>query len=217
MADIINELKTLKIIPVIKIGDAKDALPLARALAEGGLPCAEVTFRTSCAAEAIKNIASHLKDDMLVGAGTVLNPRQVDEAIDAGAKFIVSPGLNPDVVKHCIKLDVPVIPGVITPTEIELALSLGLKVVKFFPAEAAGGLAMLKALAAPYGDIHYVPTGGIGPENLLKYLAYDKVVACGGSWMVKEEMIGAGDFASIKTLTMEAVKLRDSIGNPLAE
>jgi len=207
MTNIFEKLKELSIVPVIKITNAAKAVPLAEALAEGGLPCAEVTFRTAQAAGAIRAITDALKERMLVGAGTVLTCKQADEAAAAGAKFVVAPGLNPEVVRHCQKINLPVLPGVMTPSEIEQALSLGLGVVKFFPAENAGGLKMVKALAAPYGDLFFVPTGGIGPDNLLPYLEFNKVLACGGSWMVKEEWINAGDFGKITRATAEAMEI----------
>ena len=178
-----KRISEIGIIPVIKIKDAAGAVPLAQALARGGLPAAEITFRTACAEEAIRRITAELPD-MLVGAGTVLTVEQASRAKDAGASFIVSPGLNPEVVSWCLEAGVPVLPGVCTPSDIEKALSLGLKTVKFFPAEASGGVAMLKAMSAPYGDVRFMPTGGINEKNLLAYLSFPKVVACGGSFMV---------------------------------
>jgi len=204
MKDIYTELYEYGLIPVIKISDVNTALPLAKALCAGGLPAAEITFRTECAAEAISIITRELPN-MLVGAGTVLTPEQADRAVAAGAKFIVSPGLNPAVVKHCQSIGVPVLPGCATPSEIEQAMELGLSVVKFFPAEAAGGLPMIKAMSAPYGGIRFMPTGGINEDNLLSYLAFNKIVACGGSFMVKESLIANGDFEEITALTRAAV------------
>ena len=204
MSDIIKELHDFGLVPVIKITDVKNALPLAKALKEGGLNCAEITFRTACAKEAIAEITKAMPD-MLVGAGTVLTPEQADEAIEAGSKFIVSPGLNPRVVKHCIERGVPVLPGCATPSEVETAIELGLKAVKFFPAEAAGGLNMIKSMSAPYGQIKFMPTGGINENNMLDYLAFDKIIACGGSFMVKDALIDAGDFEEITRLTKNAV------------
>lgn len=204
MSDIIKELHDFGLVPVIKITDVKNAIPLARALADGGLNCAEITFRTACAKEAIAEITKAMPD-MLVGAGTVLTPEQADEAIEAGAKFIVSPGLNPRVVKHCIERGVPVLPGCATPSEVETAIELGLKAVKFFPAEAAGGLNMIKSMSAPYGQIKFMPTGGINENNMLDYLAFDKIIACGGSFMVKDALIEAGNFEEITRLTKNAV------------
>ncbi len=202
--DIIKELHDFGLVPVIKITDVKNAVPLAQALAKGGLNCAEITFRTACAKEAIAEITKAMPD-MLVGAGTVLTPEQADEAIEAGAKFIVSPGLNPRVVKHCIERGVPVLPGCATPSEVETAIELGLKAVKFFPAEAAGGLNMIKSMSAPYGQIKFMPTGGINENNMLDYLAFDKIIACGGSFMVKDALIDAGNFEEITRLTKNAV------------
>lgn len=206
MQDIFRQLQLTGIVPVIKITDAAKAVPLAKALAVGGLNCAEITFRTAQAADAIKAVTQALPD-MPVGAGTVLTCAQADEAVAAGAKFIVAPGFNPDVVRHCQDINIPVLPGCCTPSEIEQALSLGLTVVKFFPAEAAGGLDMVKAMAAPYGNVRFVPTGGIGPANLLSYLSFKKILACGGSWMVKEELIDAGAFERIAEMTRTAVDL----------
>lgn len=198
-------LKELGIVPVIVIDEPGDAAPLADALAEGGLPCAEVTFRTPDAAEALRRLVD-ARDDVLAGAGTVLTTLQVDEAREAGAAFIVSPGLNPRVVEHCLGHGIPVFPGVCTPTEIEAALALGLTTVKFFPAEPIGGLPYLKAIAAPYGMLRFVPTGGIGVARIAEYLAYDRVVACGGSWMAPQDRIRAGDFEWIRRETARAVE-----------
>ncbi|MDO4623230.1 MAG: bifunctional 4-hydroxy-2-oxoglutarate aldolase/2-dehydro-3-deoxy-phosphogluconate aldolase, partial [Eubacteriales bacterium] len=186
--------------------DAKDASPLADALCEGGLPCAEVTFRTAAAADVIKSM-SEAHPEMLVGAGTVLTTEQVDRAVEAGAKFIVSPGLNPKVVKYCIEKNIPVTPGTQTPSEMELALELGLDTVKFFPAEPAGGLKMIKAVAAPYTTLSFMPTGGINAQNVKEYLAYDRIVACGGSWMVKGDLVKAGKFDEIRELVREAAAI----------
>ena len=206
METMVERISEIGIIPVIKIKDAAGAVPLAPALARGGLPAAEITFRTACAAEAIQRITSELPD-MLVGAGTVLTVEQAKRAKEAGASFIVSPGLNPEVVSWCIEAGVPVIPGVCTPSDIEKALSLGLYTVKFFPAEASGGVAMLKAMSAPYGDVRFMPTGGVNEKNLLEYLSFPKVVACGGSFMVNEKLIDSGDYAAITALTEKAVSL----------
>ena len=204
MSDIIKDLHDYGLGPVIKITDVKNAIPLAKALKDGGLNCAEITFRTACAKDAIKEITTAIPD-MLVGAGTVLTPEQADEAIEAGAKFIVSPGLNPRVVQHCIERNVPILPGCATPSEVEQAIELGLKAVKFFPAEAAGGLNMIKSMSAPYGQIKFMPTGGINENNMLEYLAFDKIIACGGSFMVKDSLIDAGNFEEITRLTKNAV------------
>ena len=181
--DMMKQLHRIGLIPVIKIENAEDAVPLAKALIDGGLPAAEITFRTKCAAEAIKNITEAFPE-MLVGAGTVLTTEQVDAAIEAGSKFLVSPGLNPKVTAYCLSKGVPMLPGCSNPSDVEAALELGLSTVKFFPAEAAGGLKMLKAMAAPYGQLTFMPTGGINENNLLDYLKFNKIVACGGSFMV---------------------------------
>lgn len=204
MNDILDKLSKIGIVPVIKLNDSKDAAPLAEALCNGSLPCAEITFRTDAAEESIR-IISGKYPDMLVGAGTVLTTEQVDRAISAGAKFIVSPGLNPVIVEYCIKKNVAVTPGCSTPSDIERALELGLDVVKFFPAEACGGLPMIKAMSAPYTNVKFMPTGGINAKNLNEYLAFDKIIACGGSWMVPQSLIEAGDFTGIEKLTAEAV------------
>jgi 2-dehydro-3-deoxyphosphogluconate aldolase/(4S)-4-hydroxy-2-oxoglutarate aldolase len=202
---IFEKLSELKIVPVITLHDAKKAAPLAQALIAGGLPCAEVTFRTAAAAEGIKNM-TQAYPDILVGAGTVLTPQQADQAVTAGAKFIVAPGLNPDVVRHCQNIGIPVLPGVMTPSEIEQGLALGLSYLKFFPAEAAGGVNMLRALSAPYGSVKFMPTGGITAKNLESYLTLKAVFCCGGSWMVKEDLLTNGDFEEITRLTKEAVQ-----------
>ena len=204
MNPILEQFQKLGIIPVVVIDDAKDAVPLAKALCEGGLPVAEVTFRTDAAEEAIRLMAEAYPE-MLVGAGTVLTTEQVDRAVAAGSKFIVSPGLNPKVVKYCQEKNVPITPGTARPTDIEMALELGLDVVKFFPAEQNGGLAMIKAMAAPYTKVKFMPTGGINAKNLKSYLDFDKIIACGGSWMVPKDLVAAGDFEAIKNLTREAV------------
>ncbi len=202
----ISELYSIGLIPVIKIENADDAVPLAKALIDGGLPAAEITFRTKCAAEAIKNITDAFPE-MLVGAGTVLTTEQVDAAIAAGSKFIVSPGLNPKVVSYCLSKGVPMLPGCANPSDVEAALELGLTTVKFFPAEAVGGLKMLKAMAAPYGQLTFMPTGGINENNLLDYLKFNKIIACGGSFMVNEDLIKAKDWDAITALTKNAVKI----------
>ena len=202
----------LGVVPVVVLEDAKDAAPLAKALVEGGLPCAEVTFRTDAAEESIKIMASEYPD-MFVGAGTVLTIDQVDRAVAAGAKFIVSPGFDPEIVDYCLSKDIPVFPGVITPSEVAQAVKRGLKVVKFFPAEQFGGVATIKAMAAPYVGLKFMPTGGVNAKNLENYLSCDRIVACGGSWMVKGDLVKAGKFDEIKTLTEEAVKLAAQIRN----
>ncbi len=204
MNKVLEEIKKIGIVPVVVLNDAKDAEPLAKALVDGGLPCAEVTFRTDAAAESIK-IITEKYPKMLVGAGTVLTTEQVDKAIDAGAKFIVSPGLNPKVVEYCLEKNIPVTPGTSNPSDVEKAIELGLEVVKFFPAEASGGLKFLKAIAGPYKNMMFMPTGGISEKNINEYLAFNKIIACGGSWMVKSDLIKAGEFDKITELVREAV------------
>ncbi len=204
MNAVIEEISKIGIVPVIALDDAKDAEPLAKALCEGGLPCAEVTFRTAAAEESIR-IMSEKFPQMLVGAGTVLNPEQVDRAVNAGAKFIVSPGLNPKTVAYCVSKNIPIVPGCANPSDVEQAIEQGLEVVKFFPAEQAGGLKMIKAMSAPYTSVKFMPTGGINADNLIDYLNFNKIVACGGSWMVSKDMVTAGEFDKITKLTKEAV------------
>lgn len=208
--DIYEKLSKYRVVPVIKLDNTEDAVPLAAALIAGGLPCAEITYRTAAATESIRRVAAEFPQ-MLIGAGTVLTAEQADSAMEAGAAFIVSPGLNPDTVKHCLERGYPVIPGVMTPSEIELALSLGLDTLKFFPAEAAGGLKMIKAVSAPYGMLRFMPTGGISPANLREYLSFDKIIACGGSWMVPPDAVKNKDFKTIERLTAEAVGLAEGI------
>jgi len=205
MADLSESLRHLRIVPVIIIEDPADAEPLAAALTEGGLPCAEITFRTAGAVEALRRMAGEFPD-MLVGAGTVLSPQQAAEARSAGAKFIVSPGFNARVVDYCQEHDIPVYPGVCTPTEIEAALEKDLKVLKFFPAEPMGGVPFLKAIAGPYHRVEFMPTGGINPGNLQNYLSIPKVVACGGSWMAPSEWIKGKEFERIRQETERAVQ-----------
>ncbi len=205
MLPILETISKIGIVPVVKLDDAKDAAPLAEALCKGGIPCAEVTFRTGAAAAAIK-IMTSTYPDMIVGAGTVLTTEQVDKAVEAGAKFIVSPGLNPKIVKYCVDTNIPITPGVNSPSEIETAIEFGLEVVKFFPAEQSGGIAKIKAMAAPYVNMKFMPTGGINAGNINSYLDFPKVIACGGSWMVPGDLISAGEFDKIEELTREAVK-----------
>jgi 2-dehydro-3-deoxyphosphogluconate aldolase/(4S)-4-hydroxy-2-oxoglutarate aldolase len=204
MKTILHDIEMTGIVPVIAIDDAENAVPLAKALMDGGLPCAEVTFRTAAAKEAMMKIAEAYPQ-MLMGAGTVLTVDQVKTAVGCGAKFIVAPGLNPAVVEYCIANSIPVFPGVATPSEVERAMELGLNVVKFFPAEGNGGLPYLKAIGGPYKQMRFIPTGGIDETNLLSYLKYSQIVACGGSWMVKPEMIAAKRFDEIRTMTERAV------------
>lgn len=198
------------VVPVVVLNDADDAVPLADALIKGGLPCAEVTFRTDAAEESIRRICESFPD-MLVGAGTVLTTKQVERAHKAGAKFIVSPGFDPEIIDCCISIGLPVLPGCITPSEIAQAVKRGLKVVKFFPAEQSGGVAMIKAMAAPYSMVKFMPTGGISTKNLADYLSCDKILCCGGSWMVKEDLIKSGSFDKITDMTREATALAKSI------
>jgi len=204
MNKILEKIGELGIIPVVKIEKAEDALPLGRALLDGDLPIAEITFRTSAAEESIKILTKELPK-LLVGAGTVLTVEQVKEAVSAGAQFIVSPGFNPRVVDYCIENSIPITPGINNPTQIEMALERGIEVVKFFPAEASGGLPLLKSMSAPYAGIKFIPTGGINLNNLCSYLSDNKVLACGGSWMVKADLISSGNFAEITRLTKEAI------------
>ncbi len=196
----------LGVVPVVVLNDAKDAAPLAKALVEGGLPCAEVTFRTAAAEESIR-IMTQEYPEMFVGAGTVLTIEQVDRAVAAGAKFIVSPGFDPEIVDYCLEKEIPIFPGVVTPSELAQAVKRGLKVVKFFPAAQFGGLSTIKALAAPYTTVSFMPTGGVSASNLKEFLSYDRIIACGGSWMVKGDLVKTGDFAKIRELTAEAVAL----------
>lgn len=206
MNEVLKKIQEIGIVPVVVLNDAKDAAPLAKALCDGGLPCAEVTFRTDAAEESIR-IMTEQFPDMLVGAGTVLTTEQVDRAVAAGAKFIVSPGLNPRIVKYCVEKGILITPGCSNPSDIEIALENGLEVVKFFPAEPAGGLKMIKVMAAPYVGVKFMPTGGINQTNVRDYLAYDRILACGGSWMVKGSLVDAGEFDKIEELTREAVEI----------
>ena len=206
MNDTLVQIGKTGIVPVVVLNNASDAEPLAEALINGGLPCAEVTFRTEAAEDSIM-LMSKKFPEMFVGAGTVLTTEQVDRAIGAGAKFIVSPGFNPKVVEYCLKNNYPITPGIMTPTELEMALGFGLDVVKFFPAENAGGLKMIKAMSAPYTMMKFMPTGGINATNVGDYLACDKILACGGSWMVKGDLIKGGNFAEIEKLTAEAAEI----------
>jgi 2-dehydro-3-deoxyphosphogluconate aldolase/(4S)-4-hydroxy-2-oxoglutarate aldolase len=204
--EIFERIRATGIVPVIKLEKAADARPLGKALLEGGLPVAEVTFRTGAAPEAIRILRAEFPG-MLVGAGTVLTPAQADAAIAAGAAFAVTPGFNPRVVDHCLSRGLPVVPGVNSPSQVELGLERGLTLLKFFPAEISGGVKMLKALHGPYAEASFVPTGGVEPANLASYLALKYVAAVGGSWMVKDELIAAGRFAEVTALSAEAVRL----------
>jgi 2-dehydro-3-deoxyphosphogluconate aldolase/(4S)-4-hydroxy-2-oxoglutarate aldolase len=201
--EIVQQLEALRVFPVVVIHDAGQAKALAGALMQGGLPCAEVTFRTAAAADALRAMAGI--PGLLRGAGTILTVDQAKQAVDSGAQFLVSPGFNPKVVTYCVSQQIPIFPGVATPTEIEMALDHGLTVVKFFPAEAFGGVKTLKAVAAPYGMTRFIPTGGITAKNLADYLAMPQVLACGASWMVESTLIESGNFTEITRRTREAV------------
>ncbi|WP_461810568.1 bifunctional 4-hydroxy-2-oxoglutarate aldolase/2-dehydro-3-deoxy-phosphogluconate aldolase [Faecalimonas sp.] len=212
MSNVSEKIQEMGVVPVVVLNDAKDAAPLAKALCEGGLPCAEVTFRTEAAEESIRIMATEYPE-MLVGAGTVLTINQVDRAVAAGAKFIVSPGFDPEIVDYCLSKNILVFPGCITPSEVAQAVKRGLKVVKFFPAEQFGGVSTIKALAAPYVGVKFMPTGGVNAKNLDSYLSCDKIVACGGSWMVKGSLVEERKFDEIETLVKEAVQLVNDIRN----
>lgn len=209
---IAEKIQSMGVVPVVVLEDTKDAAPLAQALTEGGLPCAEVTFRTEAAEESIRIMAEQFPE-MLVGAGTVLTTDQVDCAVAAGAKFIVSPGFDPEIVDYCLDKKIPVFPGCITPSEVTQAVKRGLEVVKFFPAEQFGGVATIKALAAPFTNVKFMPTGGVNAKNLESYLSFPRIIACGGSWMVSGALVKEGKFDEIKALTEEAVSLVKQIRN----
>lgn len=204
MNEVFEKISALRLVPVVKIENSQDAVPLGRALLEARLPIAEITFRTAAAEAAIRALTAELPE-LLVGAGTVLSVDQVKSAVDAGARFMVAPGFNPTVVDYCVEHNISVVPGVNNPSQIERALERKLKVVKFFPAEASGGLPFLKAVAAPYSDILFLPTGGINLQNLLRYLSFPRVIACGGSWMVETALTSAGNFEEIERRSREAV------------
>jgi 2-dehydro-3-deoxyphosphogluconate aldolase/(4S)-4-hydroxy-2-oxoglutarate aldolase len=198
MKTIEQKLQAIRIVPVIAIKDIAQAVPLAKVLVENGLPCAEVTFRTAAAAESIR-LMRDAYPELLIGAGTILNQEQVDQAIEAGADFIVSPGLNPNTVKYCQEKGAIIVPGVNNPSLVEQAMELGLKTLKFFPAEPSGGIAMLKSLSAVY-PVKFMPTGGISVNNVEDYLALDSVIACGGTWMVPTDLIDQGKWSEIAEL-----------------
>ncbi|RBM47393.1 2-dehydro-3-deoxyphosphogluconate aldolase [Vibrio tarriae] len=206
MSSIKQQLKALKVIPVIAIDNAEDIIPLGKVLVENGLPAAEITFRSEAAVEAIR-LLRQAQPDMLIGAGTVLNREQAIAAKEAGATFIVSPGFNPNTVKACQEIGIDIVPGVNNPSTVEAALEMGLTMLKFFPAEASGGINMVKSLLAPYTDIELMPTGGISPANIKDYLAIPRVLACGGTWMVDKKLIEAGNWEELARLTREAVAL----------
>ena len=206
MGEVIEKLGKIGIIPVVAIDDAETAGPLGQALLEGGLPCAEITFRTAAAADAIHKMSATLPD-ILVGAGTVLTVEQADQAAVAGAKFIVTPGFDAEVVDWCLANDLPITPGVMTPTDINQAIAKGLNILKFFPAEVAGGVKALKAIGGPYVGLKFIPTGGISADNLANYLSLPMVYACGGSFMVKKQLIADGQFDTITQLAQTAVNI----------
>lgn len=205
LQEIKQKAKELGVLPVIKINDVNDAQPLAKALLEGGLPAAEITFRTNCAAEAIQAVKK-ATPEVLVAAGTVINKEQAQKAMDAGADFLVSPGFDKELVVFCQEKNWVIIPGVTTASEAQAAVNLGLEVVKFFPAETSGGIKAISALSAPFDQLTFMPTGGISESNLADYLSNPKIVACGGSWMVKEDLINAGKFDEITQLVKKAVE-----------
>lgn len=203
---IYDEIARLKIVPVVALDDEKDAVALADALIGGGLPVAEITFRTAAAEGAIRAIAQQ-RPEMLVGAGTITNMGQAKRAIEAGAKFLVTPGFSDEITAYAVEREVPIFPGVCTPTEIMMTLKYNLPVVKFFPAAQYGGLATIKALNGPFPALKFMPTGGVSTANVKEYLAYPNIVACGGSWMVKKDLIAAGKFDEIRAMAAEAVAL----------
>ena len=192
------------VVPVVVLDKAEDAVPTARAMLAGGIDTMEITFRTACAPEAIRAVAENCPE-VLVGAGTVLNLEQCKLALEMGAKFIVSPGYNEDVVKHCIDIDLPVLPGTVTPSEVTAAENLGLKVTKFFPAAQYGGLNTIKALAAPFVGHRFMPTGGVSTANVEEYLSSSAIIACGGTWMVKPALFADGDFSKVEQIAREAM------------
>jgi 2-dehydro-3-deoxyphosphogluconate aldolase / (4S)-4-hydroxy-2-oxoglutarate aldolase len=206
LQEIVATLASFKIVPVVALERSADSVPLGKALVENGLPVAEITFRSAVAADAIRQLRAAYPQ-LLIGAGTVLNRAQVEQALAAGADFIVSPGLNPNTVQVCNELNIPIIPGVNNPSAIELALELGLTALKFFPAEPSGGIKMIKALLGPYAQLRLMPTGGITPNNIRDYLALPGVIACGGSWMVDKDLLASGNWAEIGRLVREAVAL----------
>ena len=203
MTTLNEKLQSLKVIPVIAIKNADDAVPLGKVLVENGMPCAEITFRTPAAAQAIKNMRAAFPE-MLIGAGTVLTSETVDEAIDAGVDFIVSPGFNPTTVKYCQQRNMPIIPGVNNPSLVEQAMEMGLTTLKFFPAGPSGGVSMLKSLTAVY-PVSFMPTGGVSPANINEYLDIDAVLACGGTWMVPADLVDNKEWDKIAVLVKEAV------------
>jgi len=213
MSDMHDAIKAVGLVPVIKLDRVEDAEPLGKALMAGGLRVTEITFRTDAAAESIRLLRAKFPD-MIVGAGTILTLDQAKASVDAGSSFAVTPGFNPKIVEFFQSKGIPVVPGVNSPTQVEMGLEMGLKVLKFFPAEASGGVSMLKALQGPYADVRFMPTGGIDESNLASYLALRNVLACGGTWMVKDELIRQGKFDEIALLSRQAVELVKKIRNP---
>ncbi|CAH8190045.1 4-hydroxy-2-oxoglutarate aldolase / 2-dehydro-3-deoxy-phosphogluconate aldolase [Vibrio aestuarianus] len=203
MSTLNEQLSALKVIPVIAINKVEDAIPLGRALMENGMPCAEITFRTPSAAEAIRTMRDEFPE-MLIGAGTILTNEQVDQAIEAGVDFIVSPGFNPRTVQYCLDKNIPIVPGVNNPSLVEQAMEMGLRTLKFFPAEPSGGVNMLKALSAVY-PVKFMPTGGVSLNNIDDYLSISSVLACGGTWMVPTQLIDQGQWEELGTLIRDAV------------
>ncbi|GEA61177.1 bifunctional 4-hydroxy-2-oxoglutarate aldolase/2-dehydro-3-deoxy-phosphogluconate aldolase [Vibrio comitans] len=206
MTTLVEQLSAIKVIPVIALDRAEDVIPLGKALAENGLPAAEITFRSDAAIEAIR-LLRESQPQMLIGAGTVLNKSQAVAAKEAGATFVVSPGFNPNTVRSCQEIGIDIIPGVNNPSVVEAALEMGLTTLKFFPAEASGGISMLKSLLAPYTQIKIMPTGGINPQNVNDYLSLDRVIACGGTWMVDKKLIDTKNWSEIGRLAREVAQL----------
>ncbi len=210
MFDVSSKISQYKLVPVIKLENSENAVPLGEALWEGGLPVAEITFRTDAALESIEKMAK-AHPEILIGAGTVINLEQVKSATQAGAQFIVTAGFKRDVTEYCVNNNIPIFPGACTPTELMFLLEYNLTVAKFFPAAQYGGLATIKALAAPFPQIKFMPTGGITADNILEYLSFPKIIACGGSWMVKDELIKEKNFETIKESVKQAVELIKSL------
>jgi 2-dehydro-3-deoxyphosphogluconate aldolase/(4S)-4-hydroxy-2-oxoglutarate aldolase len=211
MSEVLKQFAKMRVVPVVAMQNAEDTMRLADTLIEGGLPCAEITFRTAAAVDAMRIMAR--RGDILVGAGTVLKVDQVKAAVDVGVRFMVAPGFNPKVVEYCVENHITITPGICTPSDIEAALDFGLEVLKFFPAEAFGGLKSLTAMSDPYSTVKFIPTGGINPNNLLEYLQFPKVLACGGTWIAKSSLISEGKFEVIKSNTQEAVRIVNKLKN----
>lgn len=208
--DMVELLRKVAIVPVIKMDRPEHAVPLARAIRRGGLSAVEITYRSDAAQESIRAIAEEVPE-LFVCAGTVLTPEQAEQAVEAGARAVISPGLNLDTVRWCIAHDVPVIPGCATPTEVEMCMREGLSLLKLFPAGIVGGVGMLKALAGPYGAVQFMPTGGVKPGNVKEYLSQKNVAACGGTWIVPMDLLEAGRFDEIEALAREAAQIRDEV------